>query len=169
MNVNHYIGFDVHKKSVSFCVKTADGKIVEEGKLRAMHDMLRQWAGKRPEPWRGAMEAAARSLSATAKRPAISCRLVLCSLSHPNWSQSCKLILVADQEDLRAGHNAGKKVLALRQFTTKLLGPIDGGVHLSSKVPFRLGQGRDHIMHRNPLSDNHDVHVAACGFAAGCH
>ena len=42
MNVNHYIGFDVHKKSVSFCVKTADGKIVEEGKLRATHEMLRQ-------------------------------------------------------------------------------------------------------------------------------
>ena len=57
MNVNHYIGFDVHKKSVSFCVKTADGKIVEEGKLRVTHEMLRQWAGKRPEPWRGAMEA----------------------------------------------------------------------------------------------------------------
>jgi transposase len=57
MNVNHYIGFDVHKKSVSFCVRTADGKIVEEGKLRATHDVLREWAGKRPEPWRGAMEA----------------------------------------------------------------------------------------------------------------
>jgi transposase len=57
MNVNHYIGFDVHKRSVSFCVKAAGGNIVEEGKLRATHDMLRQWAGKRPEPWRGAMEA----------------------------------------------------------------------------------------------------------------
>ena len=29
MNVNHYIGFDVHKKSISYCVKTADGTIVE--------------------------------------------------------------------------------------------------------------------------------------------
>jgi transposase len=57
MNVNHYIGFDVHKKSVSYCVKTADGKIVEEGKLRATHDVLREWAGKRQETWRGAMEA----------------------------------------------------------------------------------------------------------------
>ena len=57
MNVNHYIGFDVHKKSVSYCVKTGDGTIVEEGKLRATHDALRQWAGERPEPWRGAMEA----------------------------------------------------------------------------------------------------------------
>jgi hypothetical protein len=57
MNVNHYIGFDVHKKSISYCVKTADGQIVEEGKLRATHDALGQWAGKRPEPWHGVMEA----------------------------------------------------------------------------------------------------------------
>jgi transposase len=57
MNVNHYIGFDVHKKTVSYCVKTTDGQIVEEGKLRATHDALRQWAGKRREPWHGAMEA----------------------------------------------------------------------------------------------------------------
>ena len=57
MNVNHYIGFDVHKKTVSYCVKTADGMIVEEGKLRATHQALRQWAQQRKEPWRGAMEA----------------------------------------------------------------------------------------------------------------
>jgi len=57
MNVNQYIGFDVHKKSVSYCVKIADGIIVEEGKLRATHEALRQWAEKRQEPWRGAMEA----------------------------------------------------------------------------------------------------------------
>jgi transposase len=57
MNVIHYIGFDVHKKSVSYCVKAADGRVLEEGKLSATHQALRQWAGKRPEPWRGAMEA----------------------------------------------------------------------------------------------------------------
>ena len=57
MNIKHYIGFDVHKKSISYCVKTADGKIVEEGKLRATHQVLRAWAGKRLEPWHGAMEA----------------------------------------------------------------------------------------------------------------
>ena len=57
MNISHYIGFDVHKKSISYCVKTADGKIVEEGKLRATHQALREWAGKRSEPWHGAMEA----------------------------------------------------------------------------------------------------------------
>src|ERR1019366_3638970 len=57
MNIKHYIGFDVHKKSISYCVKTADGKIIEEGKLRATHQALREWAQKRTEPWHGAMEA----------------------------------------------------------------------------------------------------------------
>ena len=59
-------------------------------------------------------------------------------------------------------------MLALCKFTTKLLGSINGGVHLSSKVPLRLSEGRDNIMHRNPLSDNHDVYVTARGFGAGC-
>src|SRR5215467_6049549 len=53
MNVNHYIGFDVHKKSISYCVKTADGTIVEESTLRATHLALREWAQKRREPWHG--------------------------------------------------------------------------------------------------------------------
>jgi hypothetical protein len=32
MNVIHYIGLDVHKKTISYCIKTADGRIVREGK-----------------------------------------------------------------------------------------------------------------------------------------
>src|ERR1017187_161061 len=55
MNVNHYIGFDVHKKSVSYCVKGADGRIFEEGKLRATHQVLRQWAQERREAWSGSI------------------------------------------------------------------------------------------------------------------
>jgi len=57
MTICHYIGFDVHKKSISYCVKTKDGTIVEEGRLRATREVLRQWAAKRQEPWHGAMEA----------------------------------------------------------------------------------------------------------------
>jgi transposase len=57
MNIKHYIGFDVHKKSISYCVKLADGTVVEEGKLAAKRATLRQWAGKRTEAWHGAMEA----------------------------------------------------------------------------------------------------------------
>lgn len=57
MSVKHYIGFDVHKKSISYCVKLADGTILEEGKVKATHAALRQWAGKRTEPWQGGLEA----------------------------------------------------------------------------------------------------------------
>jgi len=57
MNINHYIGFDVHKKTISYCVKAADGKILEEGKLRATREVLRGWAQKRSQAWHGAMEA----------------------------------------------------------------------------------------------------------------
>ena len=57
MNVLHYIGFDVHKKSVHYCVKTADGQVAEEGLLPALRAKLREWAEARPYRWRGAMEA----------------------------------------------------------------------------------------------------------------
>jgi transposase len=57
MTVLHYIGFDVHKKTISFCVKLADGTIVEEGKIAARREELEKWAQKRTLPWHGAMEA----------------------------------------------------------------------------------------------------------------
>jgi len=57
MNATHYIGFDVHKKHVNFCAKTANGEIIEEGRLPAQRAVLRQWATTQQPPWRGAMEA----------------------------------------------------------------------------------------------------------------
>ena len=57
MNICHYIGFDVHKKSISYCVKAADGTILEEGKLGATRHALREWARKRSQAWHGGMEA----------------------------------------------------------------------------------------------------------------
>jgi transposase len=57
MNAIHYIGLDVHKKTISFCIKTAAGQIVEEGKLPAERTVLRRWAAARKGPWCGAMEA----------------------------------------------------------------------------------------------------------------
>jgi transposase len=57
MNVIHYIGLDVHKKTISYCIKTADGRIVREGKLQATRATLRSWAEGLREPWCGAMEA----------------------------------------------------------------------------------------------------------------
>jgi transposase len=57
MNAIHYIGLDVHKKAISYCIKTAAGQIVKEGTLAAERSVLRSWAGSLEQPWHGAMEA----------------------------------------------------------------------------------------------------------------
>jgi len=35
MDGMHYAGLDIHKKTISFCIRTADGLIVDEGVLAA--------------------------------------------------------------------------------------------------------------------------------------
>ncbi len=57
MNSMHYIGFDIHKKVISFCEKQVDGTVVDQGILRANRSSLTNWAKSRKGPWRGAMEA----------------------------------------------------------------------------------------------------------------
>lgn len=57
MTAIHYIGLDVHKKSVSYCIKTAAGEVVQEGKVEACRPELRRWAEQQQRPWCGAMEA----------------------------------------------------------------------------------------------------------------
>ena len=57
MTVIHYIGLDVHKKTISYCIKAADGRIVQEGKLAATRPALHEWAKAQRVPWHGAMEA----------------------------------------------------------------------------------------------------------------
>ena len=57
MNISHYIGFDVHKKHINFCIKTADGAVVEQGRLVAQRSTLREWAAAQTHTWHGAMEA----------------------------------------------------------------------------------------------------------------
>jgi hypothetical protein len=57
MTTIDYIGFDIHKKTISFCVKAPDGTILEEGTIPALRKKLLDWAKARPWPWRGAMEA----------------------------------------------------------------------------------------------------------------
>ena len=53
----HYVGFDIHKKMIAYCVKTKAGKIRQEGTIRATRRGLNDWLGKRKQPWIGAMEA----------------------------------------------------------------------------------------------------------------
>ena len=53
----HYIGLDIHKRSIAFCEKRADGQTVAAGTLSATRESIQQWAEARPTPWIGGMEA----------------------------------------------------------------------------------------------------------------
>jgi transposase len=57
MTTIDYIGFDIHKKTISFCAKAQDGTILDEGTIPARRQILMMWAQERPRPWVGAMEA----------------------------------------------------------------------------------------------------------------
>jgi len=53
----YYIGLDIHKKTIAYCVKRVDGKIIQQGKLAADRKILLHWMEGLPGPWLGAMEA----------------------------------------------------------------------------------------------------------------
>lgn len=53
----HYIGLDVHKRTVAFCEKLADGQIVAAGSFGTGKAAIAAWASERTRPWVGAMEA----------------------------------------------------------------------------------------------------------------
>jgi transposase len=52
-----YIGFDVHKKTISFCAKAQDGRILREGTIPARRADLSAWVQAQARPWVGALEA----------------------------------------------------------------------------------------------------------------
>jgi transposase len=53
----YYIGLDVHKKTISYCVKDASGQIQREGAIPATRTDLDGWMKMLPHPWAVAMEA----------------------------------------------------------------------------------------------------------------
>jgi transposase len=53
----YYIGLDVHKKTISYCVKDTSGRIHDEGKIGATRNDLDSWMKTLPQPWIVAMEA----------------------------------------------------------------------------------------------------------------
>jgi transposase len=57
MSAFYYIGLDIHKKTISYCVKKIDGTMVEQGKIAADRKSLSGWMERLPGPWCGAMEA----------------------------------------------------------------------------------------------------------------
>ena len=57
MESMYYIGLDVHKKTISYCVKDASGQVLQEGKIGATRGELDSWMKTLPQPWSVAMEA----------------------------------------------------------------------------------------------------------------
>lgn len=52
-----YVGLDVHKKTISYCVKRDNGEILDEGVVPANRRALAAWAQQFDGPWHGGMEA----------------------------------------------------------------------------------------------------------------
>jgi hypothetical protein len=48
----YYIGLDVHKKTISYCVKDASGQVHQEGQIGATRWELDGWMKTLPNPGR---------------------------------------------------------------------------------------------------------------------
>src|SRR6201984_2735971 len=57
MQPMYYIGLDVHKQKISYCVKDISGKVHAEGWIPAARRALELWMKTLPQPWSAAMEA----------------------------------------------------------------------------------------------------------------
>lgn len=57
MDSMYYIGLDIHKKTISYCVKEQNGIVCSEGTIPATRLMLDRWMDTLPQPWTAAMEA----------------------------------------------------------------------------------------------------------------
>ena len=57
MNAIYYVGLDIHKKTIAYCVKKVDGTLARQGVVCAERKALHQWQSELPGPWYGAMEA----------------------------------------------------------------------------------------------------------------
>jgi transposase len=53
----YYIGLDVHKKTISYCVKDVTGHIQQQGTIAATRTELDIWMKTLPQPWTVAIEA----------------------------------------------------------------------------------------------------------------
>jgi hypothetical protein len=53
----YYIGLDVHKRTISYCVKDAAGHVHQEGKIGSTRRELDAWIKTLPQPRTIAMEA----------------------------------------------------------------------------------------------------------------
>ena len=59
MGSMHFIGLDIHKKTISYCIKDRHGSVQGEGMVAATRQDLDAWMKSLPQPWTVAMEATA--------------------------------------------------------------------------------------------------------------
>src|SRR5664279_3991858 len=57
MESMYYIGLDVLKKTISYCIKDRSGQVLQEGKIAATRGELDGGMKTLPQPWSVAMEA----------------------------------------------------------------------------------------------------------------
>ena len=57
MESMYYIGLDVHKKTISYCVKDGSDRVHDEGTIPATRAELDRWMKTLPQSWTAAMEA----------------------------------------------------------------------------------------------------------------
>lgn len=53
----YYIGLDLHKKIIVYCIKTVNGAVVRRGTVAATRPALLEWMKSLSQPWVAAMEA----------------------------------------------------------------------------------------------------------------
>ena len=53
----YYIGLDLHKKIIAYCIKTGSGAMIRRGTVAATRPALLEWIESLPKPWAAAMEA----------------------------------------------------------------------------------------------------------------
>jgi transposase len=56
MQPMYYIGLDVHKRKISYCVKDGSGRIHAEGSISATRLELDHWMRSLPQPWSAAIK-----------------------------------------------------------------------------------------------------------------
>ena len=86
MQPMYYIGLDVHKRKISYCVKDGSGRIHAEGSISATRLELDHWMRSLPQPWSAAMgSGVASSGSAAASEARSTASWASCALPPGKW------------------------------------------------------------------------------------
>jgi transposase len=67
MQPMYYIGLDVHKRTISYCVKDGSGTMRSEGTIPATRMDLDRWMKALPQPWSAAMESCTQTATLSAQ------------------------------------------------------------------------------------------------------